>query len=407
MFDPTRDSGSPNGPRSPLRRGMIRALHKAISAILTRRVSFDMDLVPLTFERLPLRKVVNWILTESSVVFKPGRPWGLPTVLQVEPTSRCNLRCTACPVGSGLGRAAGDMDLPMFQRILDELGAYLFVILFWDWGEPFLNPCAYEMIRAAGRAGIRVVCSTNGQVFADQEHARRVVESGLDEIVFSVDGITQETYERNRRGGSLDRVLEGIEQVVAEKRRLGSDTPLVNFRFIVMKHDEHEIPGLRDFASDLGVDVLTLRKLHFVPGTGTEIEGGSGEKAGEHGSALVPSETAYRLPLISQNGKGPLRVERNPCRNLWNCPTIHWDGTVCSCFMDYEEKRPLGCLRDQSFRAIWYGEPYRRLRRAFREKWQDVPLCKDCASGFQGGDVGREANAEAFFLDRPDTGNRR
>ncbi len=385
---------------------MIRKLGQAVSTIMTRRVSFELDLVPHTFEGLPIRKITNWILTESSVVFKPSRPWGLPTILQVEPTSRCNLRCTVCPVGSGLGRPAGDMDLPMFRQILDELGKALLMIMFWDWGEPFLNPNAYEMIRAARQAGIKVVCSTNGHVFSDGEHARRAVECGLDEIVFSVDGITQETYERNRRGGSLETVLKGIERVVAEKRRLRSDTPIVNFRFIVMKHDEHEIPRLKDFASSLGVDVLTLRKFHFVPGTGERIEQAPDRKAGEDGRGLVPSESEYQLPLIPEDGQQPLRVDRNPCKNLWNCPTIHWDGTVCSCFMDYTENRPLGSLREQSFREIWNGEPYRRLRRAFRDDWKRVPLCRDCASGFRGGDVGREATAEAFFFHRPASGDR-
>ena len=66
--------------------------------------------------------------------------------------------------------------------------------------------------------------------------------------------------------------------------------------------------------------------------------------------------------------------------------------------MDYNERHPLGSLRNSSFRDIWYGEDYRRLRRAFREGWRKLPLCGVCASGFQGGDVGREANAEAIFF---------
>lgn len=377
---------------------MIRKLSQAMSAVLTRSVSFEMDLVPFTFQDLPLKKITNWLLAESSVVFKPGRPWGFPTILQVEPTSRCNLRCKLCPVGTGLGRPVGDMDLPMFRRIIDELGEYLLLIMFWDWGEPFLNPDAYEMIRIARRAGIKVVCSTNGHVFASGDHARRVVDCGLDVLVFSVDGITQETYERYRRRGSLEKVLKGITEVVAEKHRLHSDTPLVNFRFIVMKHSEGEVPRIKEFASSLGVDVLTLRKFHFVPGSGIDLEPGSDEKTVGVGETLVPSHSKYQLPMIPTGGRLPLRVERNPCKNLWNCPTIHWDGTVCSCFMDYNEQRPIGSLQAKSFREIWYGEGYRRLRRAFRDKWKELALCKDCASGFQGGDVGRDANAEAFFF---------
>ena len=383
---------------------MISKISQAMLAAVTRKVSFEIDLLPLTIEELPLKKIKNWLLTESSLALKPSRPWGFPTILQVEPTSRCNLRCTVCPVGTGLGRPEGDMDLSMFRRIMDELGDYLLVILFWDWGEPFLNPDAYEMIRIARGAGIKVVCSTNGHLFAGGDHARRAVDCGLDVLIFSVDGITQETYQRFRRQGDLAKVLEGIRQVVAEKERVHSDTPLVNFRFIVMRHGEHEVPRLEAFASSLGVDVLTLRKFHFVPGTGKDLDETSDKGRGGVGETLVPRQSKYQLPVIAEEGRQPLRVERNPCRNLWNCPTIHWDGTVCSCFMDYSEQRPLGSLREQSFREIWYGERYRRLRRAFRDNWQELALCRECASGFQGGDVGREANAEAFFFPRAAAG---
>jgi MoaA/NifB/PqqE/SkfB family radical SAM enzyme len=368
---------------------MISKLRQVASAFARREISFELDLVPLRFEGLPLKKMSNWVLTESSVVFKPGRPWGYPTVMQVEPTSRCNLRCKVCPVATGLGRPVGNMDLKLYRRLIDEVGEYLLLVMFWDWGEPFLNPNAYEMIQYARRAGIKVVCSTNGHVFADGDQARRVVESGLDVLVFSVDGITQQTYERFRDRGELETVLQGIRNVVGEKRRQGSATPVVNFRFIVTKHGEGEVPLLKGYARSLGVDVLTLRKFHFVPGTETDGEG----------SSLVPNQLDYQLPPLSGDGRQPLRLVRNPCRNLWNCPTVHWDGTVCSCFMDYSERRPLGSLVERRFREIWYGEPYRKLRRAFRKRWHEVPLCGDCASGFAGGDVGREANAEAVFFD--------
>lgn len=183
---------------------MIWNIYRSIAALATRRLAFEIDLIPLRFESLPRKKITNWLLTESSVAFKPTRPWGFPTILQVEPTTRCNLRCRICPVANGLGRSVGDMDLPRFRQLIDELGEYLLLIMFWDWGEPFLNPDAYAMIRYARDAGVRVVCSTNGHVFADREHARQVVDSGLDVLVFSVDGITQETFVsvRSRRFGT-------------------------------------------------------------------------------------------------------------------------------------------------------------------------------------------------------------
>ena len=361
-----------------------RAVRAALS-IARRRIRFELDLIPLEFKDVPARKLVNWLLTESSVLVKPARPWGLPTILQVEPTSRCNLHCTFCPVSNGLNRPAGNMDAALFRRIVDELSDYLLVIMFWDWGEPFLNPDAFEMIRYARSKGIKVACSTNGHIFSDSDNARQVVDSGLDVLIFSVDGLKQETYQRHRTGGKLDTVLEGIGNIVEQKRRLASETPIINFRYIVMKDGEQELEHLDKFAQALGVDVLTLRKFHAVPGSET------------YTSELIPEQRKFQLPALSGDNMHPVRAARNPCRNLWNCPTIHWDGTVCSCFMDYNESRPLGSLADKSFHEIWHGEAYRRLRSEFRKRWRDLPLCGECTSGYIDGDVGKHANAGAKF----------
>ena len=296
---------------------MIRKISQAITALVTQKLSFELDLIPLRFEGLPRKKIINWLLTESSVPFKPARPWGLPTILQVEPTSRCNLRCGICPVTTGLGRSVGDMDLPRFQQLIDELGEYLLLIMFWDWGEPFLNPDAYAMIRYARGAGVKVVCSTNGHVFADRDHARQVVDCGLDVLVFSVDGITQETYQRFRRQGNLETVLQGIRNVVEEKRRAQSNTPLVNFRFIVMKHGEREVPHVRAFASSLGVDVLTLRKFHFACGPCSIVMGNLRERP----FTEIWNGPAYRdFRRHSPNREGLLSLkDRCNCANccLW------------------------------------------------------------------------------------------
>ena len=243
---------------------MISNIRKVLDAFIKRRIRTRIDLIPFEFRKLPLKKAANWFLTESSLLIKPSRPFGYPTILQIEPSSHCNLHCYACPVSTGLGRLQGHMDLSLFKKLIDQLGDYLLLILFWDWGEPFLNPHAYEMIRYARKSGIKVMSSTNGHVFATGDHAKKVVDSGLDVLVFSVDGITQKTYEKYRASGDLDSVLQGIKNVVAQKKQKNADTPIVNLRYIVMKHGEKEFPHLKAFARSLGVDVLTFRKFFAV-----------------------------------------------------------------------------------------------------------------------------------------------
>lgn len=362
---------------------MVSKIDKILRALIFRKIKFDVDMIPYEFENLPLKKIINWIMTESSVVFKPAYPWGMPTILQVEPTNRCNLRCTGCPVSMGMNRLTGDMELSRFKKIVDELRHYLLLMMFWDWGEPFLHPEAYEMIKYARSSGIRVMSSTNGHTFCKSDPARMVVESGLDVLVFSVDGITQETYQRYRNLGNLEQVLEGIRNIVAEKRRQNSKTPLLNFRFILMKHNEKEVPRLKEFARTLGVDALTFRKF----AQWAEIE----EKD------FVIDDAKYKMPVLSSKNLSEVQAAKNPCKNLWNCPTIHCNGTVCSCFMDSNEDYPLGQFGTKTFKEIWRGSAFRKLRHDFRKQWQALSLCGICSCGFKGGDVGKESNVEVFF----------
>ena len=367
---------------------MTNKIVKILKALRTKTIDFDIDLIPFNCQDLNYKKILNWIKTESSVLTKPFKPWGYPTIIQIEPTNRCNLNCPVCPVSCGLDRTIGDMNFGLFEQLVHDLHHYLLVMLFWDWGEPFLHPRAYDMIRLATDNGIRVMASTNGHLFADKEHAANAVESNLDVLVFSIDGLEQKTYEQFRKSGNLEVALRGVRNVLQARDRQNSRLPLINLRLIVNRFNEHEIPQARDFAKRLGVDVLTLRKFHSVSELDNSVHV-------EH--HFIPEKEAFKLPKRNNNNE-LMRVQNNPCRNLWNCPTIHWDGKVCSCFMDYKGQRPLGDLKKESIINIWRGAEYTKLRQSFKQNWLNTPICNRCSNGYIGGNVGLEANAQAFYF---------
>jgi radical SAM protein with 4Fe4S-binding SPASM domain len=364
---------------------LISGSYKAARALLTRRVDLQCDRMPFRFENVPLKKILNWILVEASIYVRPERPWGLPTHLQIEPDSRCNLRCVICPVTTGMDRAKGSMSLKMFKNLIDQVGDYVFLILLWDWGEPLMNPSLFEMISYARKRGIKVVCSTNAQLLALDNRADMLVRSGLDALIIAMDGITQETYHRYRRSGSLESLLEGVRSVVAKKVELESERPLLNLRFLLMGHNEHEVPLLDDLARSLGVDMLSLKTLNPY-GLGKD---------------LLPQSPDYRRFKYASDGGTPQRRRRNPCKNLWNTPAIHWDGTVALCTFDYDEQYVLGTLRTDPFRAIWHGAEYRRLRRQFRSDWQRIEICNRCSFAYEGGSCIDEIIAEAHYFNPP------
>jgi radical SAM protein with 4Fe4S-binding SPASM domain len=370
---------------------------KAIGGVLFHKVRIECDRIPYYFENVPLKKILNWILAESSLLVRPDKPWGWPTHLQLEPTNTCNLNCALCPVSGEMKRPQGHMDFNLFKKLLDEIGDYLFLMLLWDWGEPFLNPRIYEMIAYAKQKGIKIVSSTNGHLFADVREADKVIRSGLDTLIFAMDGISQETYQTYRQGGDLDAVLRGIRTVVARKRALNLKTPFVNLRFIVMKHNEHEVPQLKTLAESLGVDVLTLKTLNpCADDTYGQKEGGRGKEE----SAFLPDNIRYRRFHYEKDGKTPIRFVQNPCRNLWNAPTIHWDGAVCPCTYDFDERFVLGDLKKGSFREIWNSENYSRMRRRLRENDKTNYFCHECSYAYEGGNCIDEIITDAVFFDQ-------
>lgn len=365
---------------------------QAVRATLTRRLRIYSDRIPYDFERVPLKKLVNACLVELSTYAKPARPWGWPTHLMVEPSAHCNLSCTLCPVTMGLNRPQGHMEFGTFQKVIDEVGEYIFTLLLWDWGEPFTNPVIFDMISHARGKGIRTISSTNGHLFARRDTADQVVRSGLDTLIFAVDGITQETYERYRQGGRLETALNGIRMVVARKRALGARTPLVNFRFIIMRHNEHEIPQLKALARELGVDALTLKTLNPC----SQDPYAAREEAVKHDEFLPRDRRYWRFR--GQDMTTRVRLRRNPCKHPWYHPSIHWNGVVCSCTYDPQERFALGDLREKTFREIWVDEPYRRFRREFRQDWTRIPLCGQCSYAYAGGNCSRDTVAEAIFF---------
>lgn len=368
---------------------------QTLRALATRQLTIKSDAIPYHFKRLPLRKLANAILTEVSILFKPLHPWGWPTHLMVEPTNLCNLRCALCPVTEGFERPQGRMDFSLFKELLNEVGEYIFTLQLWDWGEPFVHPRAYDMIDYAKSKGIKVISSTNGHKFARKEHAERLVCSGLDTIIFAIDGMTQQTYEFYRQGGKLETALEGIRQVVAAKKTLRSNTPTVNFRFIPMAHNEHEIPLLRKLTAEMEVDVLSFKTLN-------NCQQDPYKDQTKDGSEFLPQQVHYQRFKTDANGER-IRRRRNPCKQLWNNPSIHWNGKVSICSLDPQDRCIVGDLNRQSFQEIWRGQTYRQYRREFSDDWNKMIMCGECSYAYKGGSLSCETIAEAVFY--PSFGN--
>ncbi|RKY73789.1 MAG: radical SAM protein [Candidatus Latescibacterota bacterium] len=329
-------------------------------------------LLPSAGQLLNLFKVgLSYFLSEVS-----GRSfiWGYPFVLMVEPTNLCNLHCPLCPFASQRNRLPrGKMDVEQLRRVLDQMRGQIKFLLLWNRGEPFMNEDLAEMIREAKKRGIFVQTSTNGHFLSGPQVAEAVVESGLDELIVSVDGITQQSYSRYRKGGDVEKVFRGVETLVKAKRRKGSDTPVITFQFLVMKHNEHEIGDLKRVARRLGADRILLKTVRV----------GSLRQAEEF---LPPRADFSRYTVVhSTNGKSELqlKLKRQSCRRLWYSTVVNWDGEVLPCCFDEKGQYTMGNIFTQQFGVIWRGRRYQKFRSQLLKSRYAFPMCQNCTEGIE------------------------
>ena len=213
--------------------------------------------------KLTFRRVWNGIKVLGS--FYAGRllkkpvQWGYPVSISFEPTTSCNLRCPECPSGlRAFSRPTGMLEKNFFSKTIDEIHKELLYLIFYFQGEPYLNPDFLDMVKYASDKGIYTATSTNAQYLNDAA-AKRTVESGLDRLIISIDGTTQDVYKQYRVGGNIDKVIEGAKNIVKWKKELNSKTPFVFFQFLVVKHNEHQIADIKQMAKDVGVDEVRFK----------------------------------------------------------------------------------------------------------------------------------------------------
>jgi hypothetical protein len=214
---------------------------------------------------------------------RPADAGALPRRLYVECTAACNISCfqACCAPETGITRTreAGMLDVDLFARVIDEAGPTLGRVDFFNYGEAFLHKRAVEMCERLKSAfpHVYLYTSTNGLAFNDAT-VRRLVRSGIDEVTFSIDGATPESYARYRQRGDFGKAIAHLRAAVDEKRRLGLDVPVLNWRYILFtwNDSDREMQTARRLAADIGVDRLCWEvtdhpedsySRRFVPGS--------------------------------------------------------------------------------------------------------------------------------------------
>jgi hypothetical protein len=256
-----------------------------------------------------------------------------PLRLWLEISSRCNLRCGACPNKDLPPGQKGDMAWPLFQGTVDQAREFAFELNLHHRGESLLHPEAGRFIRYAVASGVHCRLHTNA-VLLSGRLADDILGSGLGRLSVSLDGFSAEAYEANRVGASFATVTGNVADFLAARRRLGRKLPRVAIEVLDLPAAAGG-PRRREFVErfrKLGLDELVVKKPHNWAG----YLGGSGE-------ATVAAA----------------------CTFPWNALLVLFNGDVLACAQDFFAVRPLGNAAAKPLLEIWNGAPLHELRRAF------------------------------------------
>ncbi|PKR82296.1 radical SAM protein [Brumimicrobium salinarum] len=324
-------------------------------------------------QKLSLKRILNISLLYGSYFlakyFKRFMVRGMPYAASIEPTTACNLGCPECPSGlKQFTRPTGKLDLDLHRKMLDELGSQLFYINYYFQGEPFLHPQFLSLIKEANQRKIYTATSTNAH-FINENTAEKIVNSGLDRLIISIDGLSQETYEQYRRKGELTKVIKGTKHLIAAKEKLNRTTPHLIFQFLVVKPNEHEVDDVFLLGKQLGVDEVRLKTAQLYDY--------------KNGNPLMPSNEKYARYKRQKDGtyKSKYTIQDH-CWRMWSSTVLTWDGKIVPCCFDKDAKHVLGTLGNStSFTDIWYDQRYQNFRKQVFTDRSQIDICKNCSEG--------------------------
>ncbi len=342
---------------------------------------------------LEYRKYLNFLVAlrqrRRNAPVVSSRPFDVTTDM----STACHLHCPYCATGNKtLERAPMHLTLAVHDDMLNKFGDTLFVVWYFSNGEPLLNPHLPELIAQTKGKEIFSSISTNLSMPLSDERLDAIVQSGLSLITASIDGACQETYSRYRRGGDFELATNNLRRMARRKRELGLRWPLLEWRFLIFRHNQHETAAVRRMAKEIGVDALEFLYGHAPdnsPADSVQRSNQALEGPCESGpalrQALARRDTRLRRRLgrriCKSAGPYPPEMLRKKCDWLYYSSMIYPNGRVGPCCVTGNERDDFGSLDPaEPFGSLWNNQRYQSARSLYNGGTSSDLPCTRCGA---------------------------
>jgi len=232
-----------------------------------------------------------------------------------------------------------------------------------------MNKNIFDMIKYASINKIFCVTSTNGQ-HLDHNYAEKIVSSGLDRLIISVDGTNQLTYEQYRIGGKLEKIIKGTRYISEFKRESLSSKPEIIYQFLVFRHNEHQVEEIIKFGQEYGADKVWIKSAQVL-----DLN---------QGQNIIPENQKYARYRINDQGRLTLKGRlKNRCNRLWRTAVITTDGLVVPCCFDKNADYDMGDMNKNKLAEIWKNQKYRDFRKELLKNRCGIEICNNCTEGIR------------------------
>jgi len=283
---------------------------------------------------------------------EPEEYFHFPKYIEIETIRGCNAKCIMCPLSKDDTYKKGKIDNSLFSKIVEELSEYsnwINLVCLSRNGEPLLDKGLPKRITELKNAGIKYVNFSTNASLLDEKTSISLIESGLDEIRFSIDGFTKETFEYIRKGLDYETVKNNCLRFIKLRNQFGVK-PKIQVRMVEQKRNSEEIIAWKNFwTSKLKEnDVVASKKMHSW---GNKLESYEGEN----------------------------KEYKSPCISPFSTLEIFYDGVVPLCGCDYKPEFILGNLNQSSIKEVWQSPYFEEIRKIHLEgHCSEIPICAGC-----------------------------
>ena len=345
---------------------MIHSVRKALGMIMSPEGRHKIKLGVM-------RRLRNQLLYPAARL-TGGTNFFPPTVIAIEPTNRCNLKCEFCAriFWDEDENPEDDIPIELFEKIVPILENSPKVIL-QIFGEPLLSKTFFKMLERVKKYDCHVVFNTNG-VLLRRKNCEKLVQMGADEISVSIDGT--DSF-KEIRGIPVTKLVENITILNEVKAEHGVSRPEVSIAMVGMRKNVHETVELVEIAASLGVKNMYVAHMeahadHLVD----ELLFNHVDYARHHFDIAKAWAEEVEVNLVLP----PLESTEYFCSFPFDSMWINWDGAVRPCCRAvYADTIQVGNLYESDWQDIWNGEDMKQLRKSLLTGEGMIPFCEECS----------------------------